>query len=73
MLLLQKVGFEWDNKMPVSSANKIGTDISLTNVATSVIKMRKSKGPITEPWGAPCLTSARDDVVTSFSLHSNVL
>ena len=59
--------------MLASSANKIGTDISLTNVATSVIKMRKSKGPITEPWGTPCLISARVDVTLSFSLHSNVL
>jgi len=28
ILLLNSVGFEWDNKMLVSSANKIGTDLS---------------------------------------------
>jgi len=28
ILLLKALGFEWDNKMLVSSANKIGTDLS---------------------------------------------
>jgi hypothetical protein len=68
------VGFEWDNKMLVLPANKIRTDISLTNLGISVIKMRKGKGPKTEPWGAPCLTPAQADVVTlSFSLYNDVL
>jgi len=44
ILLLKLMGFEWDNKMLVSSANIIGTDISLTNLGRSVIEMRKSKG-----------------------------
>ena len=46
ILLLKSVGFEWDSKMLVSSANKIGTDLSFT-----FINMGKSKGPKTEPWG----------------------
>jgi len=29
-MLVKSVGFEWDNKMLVSSANKIGTDLSFT-------------------------------------------
>jgi len=41
-LLLKSVGFEWDNKTLVSSANKIGTDLLFIN-------MRKSKGPTTKP------------------------
>jgi len=31
IFLLKSVGFEWDNKMLVSSANKIGTDLSFTH------------------------------------------
>jgi hypothetical protein len=31
--------------MLVSSANKIGTDLSSTNLGKSFINMRKSKGP----------------------------
>jgi len=54
ILLLKSVGFEGDNKMLVSSANKIGTDLSFTNLGKSLINMRKSKGPRTEPWGTPC-------------------
>jgi len=45
ILLLKSVGFEWDKKMLVSSANRIETDLS----RTSSIKMRKSKGPKTKP------------------------
>jgi hypothetical protein len=60
--------------MLVSPANKIGTDLSLTNLGKSVIKMRKNKRPKTEPWRTPCLTSAQVDVVKlSFTLYSNVL
>jgi len=58
----------------IRSANTIGTDISLTNLGTGVIEMRKSKGSKTEPLGAQCLTSVQVDVVTlSFSLYSDVL
>lgn len=68
------MGYEWVNKILVSSTNEIGTDLSLTNLGTSVIRMRKSKGRKTEPAWAPGLTSAQADVVTlSFSLYSNVL
>jgi hypothetical protein len=54
MLLLESVGFEWDNKMLVSSVNKIGTDLSFRNLGKSFINMRKSKAPKTEPWGTTC-------------------
>jgi hypothetical protein len=53
MLLLKSVGFEWDIKMLVSSENKIGTDLSFTNLGKLFINTRKSKGPKTEPWGTP--------------------
>jgi hypothetical protein len=70
ILLLKSVGFEWDKKMLVSSANRIGTDLSLT----LFIKMLKSKGPKTEPWETPGSILAQVDVVIlSFSLFSNVL
>jgi len=39
-MLLKSVEFEWDNKMLVSSANKIGTDLSFTNLGKSFINMR---------------------------------
>jgi len=45
ILLLKSVGFEWDNKLLVSSANKIGTDLSFTNLGNSLINMRKAKVP----------------------------
>jgi len=73
ILLLKSGGFEWDNKMLVSSANKMGTDLSFTNLGKS-INMRKSKGLKTEPWQTPCSILAQvDDVILPFSLYSNVL
>jgi hypothetical protein len=51
ILLLRSVGFEWDSEMLVSSANKMGTDLSFTNLGKSFINMRKSKGSKTVPWG----------------------
>jgi len=54
ILLFKSVGFEWDNKMLVSSANRTGTNLSLTNLGKLFIKIRKSKGPKTELWGTPC-------------------
>jgi hypothetical protein len=39
--------------MLVSSANRIGTDLSFINVDKSFIGMRKSRGPKTEPCGHP--------------------
>ena len=33
--------------MLVPTANRIGTDLSLTNLGKSLIKMRKNKGPKT--------------------------
>jgi hypothetical protein len=74
VLLLKLVGFEWDNKMLVVPANRIGNDVSLTNLGKLFIKMRKSKGLKTEPWGTPCSTLAQVDVVIlSFSFYSSVL
>jgi len=62
ILLLKSVGFEWDNMMLVSSAVKIGTDLSSSNLGKSLIKM-ESKGHKTKPWGTPCLTLAQADVI----------
>jgi hypothetical protein len=63
VLILNLVGFEWDNKMLVPSANEIGTDLSFTDLGKSFIKIRTSKGPKTEPWGTPCVILAQFDVV----------
>jgi len=71
--LLKSVGFEWDNKMLVSTANKIGTDLSFINLGQSFLNTRKSKGPKTELWGTPCSVLAQDDVILPFSLYSNIL
>ena len=38
ILLLKSVEFEWDNKMLVSSANKIGTDLSFADLTNVVYK-----------------------------------
>jgi len=72
--VLKLVGFEWNNKMLVSSTNKIGTDLSHTNLCKMFIKMRKSKGPKTTPWGTPCSSLSQVDVVIlSFLLYINIL
>jgi len=44
VILLKSVGFDWDKEMLVSFANRIGTDLSLTNFST-----RKSKGAKPNP------------------------
>jgi len=49
ILVRKSVAFEWDNNILLSSANNIGTHLTLTNLGKSFIKMRKSKGPKTEP------------------------
>ena len=49
MLLLKSVMLELDRKMLVSSANRIGIDLPLTNIGMSFIKIRKSRDPKTEP------------------------
>ena len=60
--------------MLVSSANKIGTHLSVINLGKSFMNKRKSKGPKTEPWGTPCSFLAQDDVIiVPVSLYSNVL
>jgi hypothetical protein len=41
----------------VSSANKIGLDLSDTLLERSLIYIRKNNGPRTEPYGTPCCTS----------------
>jgi hypothetical protein len=45
MLFLKPVKFEYIIKMLVSSANKIGVDLSFINAGKSFIYIRKSKGP----------------------------
>ena len=44
--------------MLVLSANKIGWDISDTNVGRSTIYSKKNNSPSTEPCGTPCLTGS---------------
>jgi hypothetical protein len=74
ILLLQSVGSDWNNKMLVSAANKIGTDVSFTNLGKSFINTRKNKGHENEPWGTPCSDLAQVDIIIlPFSLYSNVL
>jgi len=52
--------------MLVSTANRIGSDLSLT--------ITKCIGPKTKPWVTPCSTLAQADVVILlFSLYSIVL
>jgi len=48
--------------MLVSSANRIVTHLSLTNLFKSFIETRKSKVPKTEPGGTPCSTLAQVEV-----------
>jgi len=43
ILLLKSVGFEQDNKMLVSSANRIGTNLSLTNLVVIYKNEEKRK------------------------------
>jgi len=74
IFLFKPVGFKWDNKMLVSSANRTGTDLSLTNLGKLFIEIGKSKGPKTELWGIPRSTLAQVDVVIlSFQLYSKFL
>jgi hypothetical protein len=40
----------------VSSANKIGLDLSDTLLERSLIYIRNNNGPSTEPCGTPCCT-----------------
>ena len=63
ILLFKSVGFERNNMMLVSFANRIGTDLSLTNLGKLFIKIRKSKGPKTELRGTPRSTLAKVEVV----------
>ena len=59
--------------MLVSSVNKIGTDLSFTNLGKSFINMRKSKCPKIKPQGTPCSVLAEVNVVIlPLSLDSNV-
>ena len=67
ILLIKSVGYQWDNKMLVSSTCRIGTDLSLTNLSKLFIKIMKIIGPKIEPWETPCSILARiDDVMLSF-------
>jgi len=49
--------------MLVSSANKIGTDLSFMNLGRSFINTRESRGPKTEPCGTPCSTLDHIDII----------
>jgi hypothetical protein len=56
MLFLKSVKSECVIKMLVSSANKTHMDLLLITAGKSFINIRKSKGPIREPYGTPCLS-----------------
>jgi hypothetical protein len=73
ILLLKSEGYEWDSKMLVSSADKEGTVLSHAYLGTSFIKMRRSKGHKTKPWGTPYLTLAQADIVILSSLLYNIV
>ena len=63
LVLQNSTGFEWDTKMLVSSANRIGIDFTFTNLGKSFTNTRKSKGPRTDPCGTPCSTLDQADVM----------
>jgi len=56
--------------MLVSSANKIGIDLSFINLGKSFINKRKSRGPKTEPCGTPCSTLDQGVVVLVRSYYT---
>jgi hypothetical protein len=58
--------------MLVSSANKIGVDLSLINFGRSFIKRRKSKGPKMEPCGTPCLTLAHVEFIAQYVVYARL-
>jgi len=58
MFLLNSIGFEWVNKILVSSAKIIGAQVLFIILGKSFTYKRKSRGPKIEPFGTPCLTLA---------------
>ena len=46
--VIKNMGFGWDTKMLVSSANKIVADVLFINLGKSFINIRKNKGPKTK-------------------------
>ena len=56
MFLLKSIGFEWANKIVVSSAKIIGAEVLFIILRKLFIYKRKSRGPKIEPCGTPCFT-----------------
>jgi len=59
MYLLKSIGFEWANKILVSSAKIIGADVLFIILVKTFIYKRKSRGPKIELCGTPCLILAQ--------------
>jgi len=68
MFLLKSIGFEWANKIVVSSAKIIGAEVLFIILGKLFIYKRKSRGPKIEPCGTPCLTVAQFETLLLFSL-----
>jgi hypothetical protein len=58
IFFLNSEGTEFVIIMLVSSANKIGLDISDTTFGSSSVYKRKNNGPCIEPCGTPCLAGS---------------
>jgi len=59
MFLLRSVGFEWVNRILVSSAKTIGAEVLFMILGRSFMYTRKSSGPKIEPCGTLQLTLAQ--------------
>ena len=62
-------------KMLVSSENSTGTDLSFIILGRSLMCVRKSNGPKTEPCGTPCNTLDQLETLlhATYSLYRAVL
>ena len=68
ILVLNSSGFAFDIIILVSSANNIELAIFFQVNGKSLMYIRKSNGPITEPCGTPCFTCSHVDVNLLFTI-----
>ena len=68
MFLLKSIGFEWANKILVSSTKIIGAEVLFTIFGKLFMYKRKSRGKKIAPCGTPCLTLAQYETLLLFSL-----
>jgi rRNA maturation protein Rpf1 len=64
MFLLKSIRLT--NKILVSTEKIIGAEVLFIILGKSFIYERKSRGPKTEPYGAPCLILAQFETLLSF-------